>query len=153
MAKFSSMHTWIPSRKGNLSRVNRGFRYNWIGISLEEPAIDVLRGQGDGKPVNIHVSCNGDTQAAAWQFYAEGDLGFNEKFVLGEVIVGSEAHLEVKNLAEDEGVRYCAEAVNAERNILASLKTLPSTDRSFAGSNYLDHINCFFACEQPDLPS
>ncbi|KGB75345.1 hypothetical protein I307_04467 [Cryptococcus deuterogattii 99/473] len=130
-------HAYLDSQpEGQFVQSYRGFRYNWTGTSFEEPAIVALKGQGDDKPVNIYVSWNGDTRATAWRFYAERDSGLNGKFDLGEVTrVGFETHLEVKNLADDEGVHYYAEAVDAEGIILASSKTVSLIDRTFAESN------------------
>lgn len=130
-------HAYLDSQpEGQFVQSYRGFRYNWTGTSFEQPAIVALKGQGDDKPVNIYVSWNGDTRATAWRFYAERDSGLNEKFILGKVArVGFETHLEVKNLADDEGVHYYAEAVDAEGIVLASSKIVSPTDRTFAESN------------------
>ncbi|KAL0253606.1 hypothetical protein I308_100980 [Cryptococcus tetragattii IND107] len=130
-------HAYLDSQpEGQFVQSYRGFRYNWTGTSFEEPAIVALKGQGDDKPVNIYVSWNGDTRATAWRFYAERDSGLGEKFILGKVArVGFETHLEVKNLADDEGVHYYAEAIDAEGIVLASSKMVSLTDRTFAVSN------------------
>lgn len=130
-------HAYLDSQpEGQFVQSYRGFRYNWTGTSFEEPAIVALKGQGDDKPVNIYVSWNGDTRATAWRFYAERDSGLGEKFILGNVArVGFETHLEVKNLADDEGVHYYAEAIDAEGIVLASSKIVSLIDRTFAVSN------------------
>ncbi|OAQ79460.1 hypothetical protein VFPFJ_09946 [Purpureocillium lilacinum] len=59
----------------------RAFRYNWTGLPNEDPAIAALQND-DG--TTVYVSWNGDTETAAWRFYAATDeLGSRE--FLGEV--------------------------------------------------------------------
>lgn len=58
----------------------RAFRYNWTGIPTEEPAI-VAHQTSAGTA--IYVSWNGDTETAAWRFYAITDQ-YGSRSYLGQ---------------------------------------------------------------------
>lgn len=59
----------------------RAFRYNWTGLPTEDPAIVALE---DDDGITAYVSWNGDTETAAWRFYAVTDKHGSREF-LGEV--------------------------------------------------------------------
>ncbi|UNI23270.1 hypothetical protein JDV02_009101 [Purpureocillium takamizusanense] len=59
----------------------RAFRYNWTGLPNEDPAIVALQNDGG---TTAYVSWNGDTETAAWRFYAATDE-FGSREFLGEV--------------------------------------------------------------------
>ncbi|KAI4596613.1 hypothetical protein KJ359_005369 [Pestalotiopsis sp. 9143b] len=61
----------------------RAFKYDWAGYPNEEPAIVALADK-DGGGTTLYVSWNGDTETAAWRFYALNDR-YGSKTYLGEV--------------------------------------------------------------------
>lgn len=85
----------------------RAFRYNWTGLPTEEPAIVALE---SNDAITAYVSWNGDTETAAWRFYAVTDQHGSREF-LGEVERSSfETSLRVEG-ADFESV--VAESVNS----------------------------------------
>lgn len=75
-------HAYVDSGYLGLGAENyRAFRYNWTGPSNEVPAIVALEGK---KGTTIHVSWNGDTETAAWRFYAHTEEAESRRF-LGDV--------------------------------------------------------------------
>ncbi|KAF2101155.1 hypothetical protein NA57DRAFT_65412 [Rhizodiscina lignyota] len=92
----------------------RAFKYNWIGLPNEPPAIAYL---GHGNDVAAYVSWNGDTETAAWRFYSViGDLGARE--FLGEANRTSfETLLSLKGLRVEKIV---ADALSADWKVLAT---------------------------------
>lgn len=92
----------------------RAFRYNWTGLPNEDPAIVALEND-DG--TTLYVSWNGDTETAAWRFYAVTDE-FGSRDFLGEVERTSfETSLQVKG---GKLVAVAAESVDARGKVLTS---------------------------------
>lgn len=48
----------------------RGFRFEWKGYPNESPALAALQNTDGSHSVTAYVSWNGDTETAAWRFYA-----------------------------------------------------------------------------------
>lgn len=59
----------------------RAFRYNWIGLPNEQPAIAARRDPSGS--TTVYVSWNGDTETAVWRFYAANDAHGSRRY-LGE---------------------------------------------------------------------
>ncbi|KAM5346766.1 hypothetical protein ACJ41O_009771 [Fusarium nematophilum] len=75
-------HAYVDSGFLGVGAENyRAFRYNWTGLPNETPAIVALQGDDGTK---VYVSWNGDTETAAWRFYAVTDE-FGSRDFLGEV--------------------------------------------------------------------
>lgn len=92
----------------------RAFRYNWTGLPHEDPAIVGLEND-DG--TTIYVSWNGDTETAAWRFYAATDERGSRE-LLAEVPRESfetSLHVDGKKLTA-----VSAESVNAKGRVLVS---------------------------------
>lgn len=108
-------HAYVDSGYLDLGAENyRAFRYNWTGIPNEEPAIVALEG---AEGTQIYVSWNGDTETAAWRFYASTDELGSRKF-LGEV---QRKSFETSLLVADQKIESAsAEAVDVHGRVLVS---------------------------------
>lgn len=77
-------HAYMDSDYLGLGVQNyRAFKYEWAGYPNEEPAIVALVDE-DGGGTTLYVSWNGDTETAAWRFYALNDR-YGSRTYLGEV--------------------------------------------------------------------
>ena len=101
----------------------RAFRYNWTGLPNEDPAIVALKSE-DGTATTVYVSWNGDTETAAWRFYAATDeLGSRE--CLGEVERKSfETSLKITGAGVDKLTSVSAESVDATGKVLTNTATV-----------------------------
>jgi hypothetical protein len=109
-------HAFLDSEPvGKLVQSYRGFRGNWTGTPVEEPAIVALRGSGDEGLIAIYVSWSGDTETAAWRFYLEtGVENVEARALLGEVGRKSfETKFDIHNSAiHGMNLKFFAEAVD-----------------------------------------
>ncbi|KAH8693544.1 ASST-domain-containing protein [Talaromyces proteolyticus] len=60
-------HAYLDAYPSKNVQNYRGFRFPWIGIPKEEPAVLAL-GDRSGQ-ISVYVSWNGDTETAFWYFY------------------------------------------------------------------------------------
>ncbi|KAH6887965.1 ASST-domain-containing protein [Thelonectria olida] len=75
-------HAYVDSGYLGVGAENyRAFRYNWTGLPSEDAAIVALQAS---EGTTVYVSWNGDTETAAWRFYAVTDE-YNSREFLGEV--------------------------------------------------------------------
>jgi hypothetical protein len=66
-------HVYVDSGFLSIGAQNyRAYRYNWTGISHEEPAIAAFSG---GEAMSIFVSWNGDTETTERRFFGKGVNG------------------------------------------------------------------------------
>jgi hypothetical protein len=72
----------------------RAFRYNWTGFPNEAPAIVSLR---DSKDTTVYVSWNGDTETAAWRFYAASKDQGSRQFLGEKKRKGFETSLKISS--------------------------------------------------------
>ncbi|KAI9935033.1 hypothetical protein ASPWEDRAFT_162051 [Aspergillus wentii DTO 134E9] len=92
----------------------RAFRYNWTGTPNEKPAIVSLK---NNKGTTVYVSWNGDTETAAWRFYALTDA-YGSRAYLGESKrTGFETSFHLKGHSVD---KIAAEAISANGRVLTS---------------------------------
>ncbi|KPM37904.1 hypothetical protein AK830_g8666 [Neonectria ditissima] len=107
-------HTYVDSGDLGLGAENyRAFRYNWTGLPNEVPAIIALQGS---RGTTAYVSWNGDTETAAWRFYA--DSGSGSRDFLGEV---QRTSFETSLLIRDSKVtNIAADAIDASGKVLTS---------------------------------
>lgn len=96
----------------------RAFRSNWTGLPFEEPAI-VAHKTPSGTAV--YVSWNGDTETAAWRFYAVTDR-YGSRAFLGEA---ERAGFETSFfLAGHSYVLVAAEAISARGRVLRTTQAV-----------------------------
>lgn len=109
-------HAYVDSGYLDLGAENyRAFRYNWTGIPNEVPAIVALEGD---EGTTIYVSWNGDTETAAWRFYAGKDDEYGSRELLGEV---KRTSFETSLLVEDTNfASVSAEAIDVQGKVLTS---------------------------------
>lgn len=101
----------------------RAFRYNWTGLPTEEPAI-VAEKTPSGTAV--YVSWNGDTETAAWRFYAITD-GYGSRSFLGESQRdGFETSFFVKGHAYSH---VAAESISARGRVLKATQAVRIHDQ------------------------
>ncbi|KAK7415222.1 hypothetical protein QQX98_006069 [Neonectria punicea] len=107
-------HAYVDSGDLDLGAENyRAFRYNWTGLPNEVPAIVALQGT---RGTTAYVSWNGDTETAAWRFYA--DSGSSSRAFLGEVQRTSfETSLSIR---DSKVTSVAAEAIDASGRVLTS---------------------------------
>ncbi|KAJ4254311.1 hypothetical protein NW762_009902 [Fusarium torreyae] len=108
-------HAYVDSNFLGIGAENyRAFRYNWTGLPNEDPAIVALQSKHNTK---VYVSWNGDTETAAWRFYAvTGQYGSRD--FLGEVKRTSfETSFEISS---NDVTSVAAEAVDAHGRVLRS---------------------------------
>lgn len=135
-------HAYLDSApEGHLVQSYRGFRYNWTGISTEEPAIVALHGgesSGSGRHIAVYVSWNGDAETRAWRFSAQttpeafGASNQNTNRVLGEVKrTGFETKLklDVHDKSLKDAVAVFAEALNERGNVVARTRAVTVSSR------------------------
>lgn len=90
----------------------RAFRYNWTGYPTEEPAI-IAEKTPSG--TEVYVSWNGDTETAAWRFYAVTDKHGSRSF-LGET---QRQGFETSFFLSDHSYYHvAAEAISAHGRVL-----------------------------------
>lgn len=108
-------HAYVDSGYLDLGAENyRAFRYNWTGLPNEVPAIVALEGE---KGTTVYVSWNGDTETAAWRFYAVTDE-YGSRDFLGEV---ERTSFETSLLVPKKKVTsVAAEAIDARGRVLTS---------------------------------
>lgn len=108
-------HAYVDSGYLGLGAENyRAFKYNWTGIPNEVPAIVALEG---AEGTTAYVSWNGDTETAAWRFYAVTD-GHGSRDFLGEV---RRTSFETSLLIAGAKVTsVTAEAIDARGRVLTS---------------------------------
>lgn len=131
-------HTYMDSGTLGLGVENyRGFRYNWTGLPHEAPAIVSLEAE-DGVTTG-YVSWNGDTETAAWRFFAvNGDEGSRSRRYLGEAKRTSfETGLVLGHGVK--GARIIADAVDGQGRLLVTTgeaavvaEVRPATDKIVA---------------------
>lgn len=112
-------HAYVDSGYLGFGAENyRAFRYNWTGLPNEAPAIAAFEGD---KGTTVYVSWNGDTETAAWRFYAVTDkYGFRD--FLGEV---ERTSFEPSLLIPDKKVTsVAAEAVDVRGRVLTSTASI-----------------------------
>ncbi|KAJ5818922.1 hypothetical protein N7474_004513 [Penicillium riverlandense] len=94
----------------------RAFRYNWTGLPTEDPAI-VAEKTSAGTA--IYVSWNGDTETAAWNFFAITDR-YGSRSYLGQASRdGFETSFEVTGHSYQT---VAAEAISASGRVLATTR-------------------------------
>ncbi|KAI9729592.1 MAG: hypothetical protein M1834_006788 [Cirrosporium novae-zelandiae] len=95
----------------------RGFRYNWTGLPSETPSIVSL---SNTQGTTAYVSWNGDTETAAWRFFAVHTNGNNKssREYLGDATrTGFETSLHIK----DRFITAInAEAISADGRVLVT---------------------------------
>jgi hypothetical protein len=108
-------HAYMDSDYLGLGVQNyRAFRYNWTGFPNEDPAIVAL---ADENGTTLYVSWNGDTETAAWRFYALNDR-YGTKIYLGEV---ERKSFETSLCVTDRRVKIAtAEAVDKHGKLIRS---------------------------------
>ncbi|KAI8277221.1 hypothetical protein K4K60_007122 [Colletotrichum sp. SAR11_57] len=118
-------HAYLDSApKGIFTQSYRGFRYNWTGTPAEEPAIVTFKGDRDGE-LDVYASWNGDTEAAAWRFYARFAAKSKED-LLGEVErEGFETHTKFRGVAVADDIAIIAEAVGKDGRALRKTRPVP----------------------------
>jgi hypothetical protein len=109
-------HAYVDSGYLNLGAENyRAFRYNWTGIPNEVPAIVALEGK---EGTAVYVSWNGDTETAAWRFYAGNSDENGSRELLGEV---ERMSFETSLLVKDAKFKsVSAEAIDVQGKVLTS---------------------------------
>jgi hypothetical protein len=123
-------HAFLDSEPaGKLVQSYRGFRGNWTGTPVEEPAIVALRGSGDEGLIAVYVSWNGDTETAAWRLYLEtGVEGVKARTLLGEVGRKSfETEFDIHNSAIhglDADSKFFAKAVDKHGIVLVTTRAV-----------------------------
>ena len=107
-------HVYVDSGYLDIGAENyRAFRYNWTGIPNEVPAIVALEGD---EGTTVYVSWNGDTETAAWRFYAGNEHGSHE--LLSEV---KRTSFETSLLIKDAKFKtVSAEATDTQGRVLTS---------------------------------
>lgn len=108
-------HAYVDSGYLDLGAENyRAFRYNWTGLPSEVPAIAAFEGD---EGTTVYVSWNGDTETAAWRFFAGTD-GYGSREFLGEV---ERTSFETSLFVEDKKVKsFSAVAVDSQGRALTS---------------------------------
>lgn len=96
----------------------RAFRYNWTGLPTEEPAIVA---QKTPSGTAVYVSWNGDTETAAWRFYAVTD-NYGSRSFLGEAQRdGFETSF---SLTGHSYSQVAAEAISARGSVLRATRAV-----------------------------
>ena len=139
-------HSYLDSSpEGHLVQSYRGFRFNWTGIPIEEPALLAVR---ENDSVNVYVSWNGDTETAQWSFYAtkerdKSTAGGDTRTLLGKAArTGFETHLELStaHVDTDHDTLVFAEATDLQGKVLSRtakvsvLQDIPSPPSKKGGS-------------------
>lgn len=94
----------------------RAFRYNWTGLPTEEPAIVAEKTSAGAA---IYVSWNGDTETAAWNFFAITDR-YGSRAYLGQASRdGFETSFEVTGHSY---LTVTAEALSVSGQVLATTR-------------------------------
>lgn len=113
----------------------RAFRYNWTGLSTEEPAI-VAEKSPSGTAV--YVSWNGDTETTAWRFYAVTDRYGSRSFLGQSQRRGFETSFFVQGHSYS---RLAAEAISARGHVLKATQTVLVQDQILPPVSDADAVN------------
>lgn len=106
----------------------RAFRYNWTGLPSEDPAIVALTSEHEGKSTTtIYVSWNGDTETAAWRFFAVVDDKGSREFLAEVPRASFETSLAVRGA---NFVSVAAVAVDARGKVLTNTAVV-KTEQEF----------------------